>query len=151
MNISWLILQHEDKIPLVKTMKKVFSLMLLLATLMVFLPACSDDKDEPDDIKSQIIGTWNATSVKFSDTDWVDISNYPSMALSITFNKDDSYYGRGALGNGGGTYTVSGKTIKTYIDGELYGTYYVKSLSGKNAELSLTMGSSSMEIRAVKR
>ena len=132
-------------------MKKVFSLMLLLATLMVFLPACSDDKDEPDDIKSQIIGTWDATSVKFSDTDWVDISNYPSMALSITFNKDGSYYGRGALGNGGGTYTVSAKTIKTYIDGELYGTYYVKSLSGKNAELSLTMGSSSMEIRAVKR
>lgn len=132
-------------------MKKVFSLMLLLATLMVFLPACSDDKDEPDDIKSQIIGTWDATSVKFSDTDWVDISNYPSMALSITFNKDGSYYGSGALGNGSGTYTVSGKTIKTYIDGELYGTYYVKSLSGKNAELSLTMGSSSMEIRAVKR
>ncbi len=132
-------------------MKKVFSLMLLLTTLMVFLPACSDDKDEPDDIKTQIIGTWDATSVKFSDTDWVDISNYPSMALSIAFNKDGSYYGRGALGNGGGTYTVSGKTIKTYIDGELYGTYYVKSLSGKNAELSLTMGSSSMEIRAVKR
>lgn len=132
-------------------MKKVFSLMLLFATLMMFLPACSEDKDEPDDIKSQIIGTWDATSVKFSDTDWVDISNYPSMTLSITFNKDGSYYGRGALGNGGGTYTVSGKTIKTYIDGELYGTYYVKSLSGKNAELSLTMGSSSMEIRAVKR
>lgn len=125
--------------------------MLLLATLMVSFTACSDDEDEPDDINSQIIGTWDATSVKFSDTDWVDISNYPSMALSITFNKDGSYYGSGALGNGGGTYTVSGKTIKTYIDGELYGTYYVKSLSGKNAELSLTMGSSSMEIRAVKR
>lgn len=93
--------------------------MLLLATFMVFLPACSDDKDEPEDIKLQIIGTWDATSVKFSDTDWVDISSYPSMALSITFNKDGSYYGRGALGNGGGTYTVSGKTIKTYIDGEL--------------------------------
>lgn len=125
--------------------------MLLFATILVFLPACSDDKDEPEDIKSQIIGTWDATSVKFSDTDWVDITNYPSMALSITFNQDGSYYGRGALGNGGGTYTVSGKTIKTYIDDELYGTYYVKSLTDKNAELSLTMGSSSMEIRAVKR
>lgn len=132
-------------------MKKVFSLMLLLATLMVFLPACSDDKDEPDDIKSQIIGTWDATAVKASGHDWTDITDYPSLALSITFNKDGSYYGRGALGNGGGTYTISGKTIKTYIDGELYGTYYVKSLSGKNAELSLTMGSSSMEIRAMKR
>jgi len=132
-------------------MKKVFSLMLLLATLLVSFTACSDDKDEPDDIKSQIIGTWDATSVKLSDTDWVDITSRPSLALSITFNSDGSYYGRGALGNGSGTYTVSGKTIKTYIDGELYGTYYVKSLSGKNAELSLTMGSSSMEIRAVKR
>ena len=132
-------------------MKKVFSLMLLLATLMVSFTACSDDEDEPDDINSQIIGTWDATSVKLSDTDWVDITSRPSLALSITFNSDGSYYGRGALGNGSGTYTVSGKTIKTYIDGELYGTYYVKSLSGKNAELSLTMGSSSMEIRAVKR
>lgn len=132
-------------------MKKVFSLMLLLATIMVSFTACSDDKDEPDDIKSQIIGTWDATSVKFSDTDWVDITSRPSLALSITFNSDGSYYGHGALGNGSGTYTVTGKTIKTYVDGELYGTYYVKSLSGKNAELSLTMGSSSMEIRAVKR
>lgn len=132
-------------------MKKVFSLMLLLATLLVSFTACSDDKDEPEDIKSQIIGTWDATSVKFSDTDWVDITSRPSLALSITFNSDGSYYGRGALGNGSGTYTVTGKTIKTYVDGELYGTYYVKSLSGKNAELSLTMGSSSMEIRAVKR
>lgn len=132
-------------------MKKVFSLMLLLATLMVSFTACSDDKDEPDDIKSKIIGTWDATSVKLSDSDWIDISNHPSMSLSITFNSDGSYYGRGALGNGRGTYTVSGKTIKTYVDGELYGTYYVKSLDGKNAELTLTMGSSSMEIRAVKR
>lgn len=125
--------------------------MLLFATLMMFLPACSDDKDEPDDIKSQIIGTWDATAVKTSEHDWTDITDYPSLALSITFNKDGSYYGRGALGNGAGTYTVSGKTIKTYIDGELYGTYYVKSMSGKNAELTLTMGSSSIEIRAVKR
>lgn len=118
---------------------------------MVFLPACSDDKDEPYNIKSLIIGTWDAMSVKTDKYGWVDISDYPSMALSITFNKDGSYYGRGALGNGGGTYTVSGKTIKTYIDGELYGTYYVNSLSKKNAELTLTIGSSSIGIRAAKR
>lgn len=125
--------------------------MLLLATFMVFLPACSDDKDEPEDIKTQMIGTWDATSVKFSDSDWVDITNYPSMALSITFNKDGSYSGRGALGNGSGTYTVSGRTIKTYVGGELYGTYYVNLISGNKAELKLTMGSTSMDIRATKR
>ena len=132
-------------------MKKVFSLMLLLATMMVFLPSCSKDNDEPEDIKTQMIGTWDATSVKFSDSDWVDITNYPSMALSITFNKDGSYSGRGALGNGSGTYTVSGRTIKTYVGGELYGTYYVNSVSGNEAELKLTMGSTSMDIRATKR
>ena len=125
--------------------------MLLLATFMVFLPACSDDKDEPEDIKTQMIGTWDATSVKFSDSDLVDITNYPSMALSITFNKDGSYSGRGALGNGAGTYTVSCRTIKTYVGGELYGTYYVNSISGNKAELKLTMGSTSMDIRATKR
>ena len=132
-------------------MKKIFSLLLLLATMIVFLPSCSKDNDEPDDIKTQMIGTWDATSVKFSDSDWVDITNYPSMALSITFDKDGSYSGRGALGNGSGTYTVSGRTIKTYVSGELYGTYYVNSISGNKAELKLTMGSTSMEIRATKR
>lgn len=131
-------------------MKSVFSLMLLLATMMVFLPSCSGD-DEPDDIKTLMIGTWDATSVKFDDTDWIDITNRPSMALSITFKKDGSYYGSGTLGNGSGTYTVSGKTIKTYVGGELYGTYYVNSVSNGKADLKLTMGSSSMGIRATKR
>lgn len=125
--------------------------MLLLATMMVFLPSCSKDNDEPEDIKTQMIGTWAATSVKFSDSDWVDITNYPSMALSITFNKDGSYSGRGTLGNGSGTYTVSGRTIKTYVGGELYATYYVNSVSGNKAELKLTMGGSSMDIKATKR
>lgn len=126
--------------------------MLLLATIVLVLPGCSNEKDEPDaGIQENIIGTWDAIAVKFEDTGWIDITNRPSLAISITFNKNGSYYGRGALGNGSGTYSVSGKTIKTFVDGELYGTYYVKSLSDKNAELTLTMGSSSMEIRAVKR
>lgn len=126
--------------------------MLLLIATICFLPSCSSDDDEPDNIKSQMIGTWDATAVRFSgDSDWTDITKYPSMALSITLNKDGSYTGRGALGNGSGTYTVSGKTIKTYVDGELYGTYYVKTVSGNYAELSLTMGSSSMEIKATRR
>lgn len=133
-------------------MKKVFSLLLLLIATVSFLPSCSNDDDEPENIKSQMIGTWDATAVRFSsDSDWTDITKYPSMALSITFNKDGSYSGRGALGNGSGTYTVSGKTIKTYVGGELYGTYYVKTVSGNYAELSLTMGSSSMEIKATRR
>ena len=126
--------------------------MLLLAALGIAISSCSDNKDEPDaGIKENIIGTWDAASVKFSDTDWIDITNRPTLAMSITFNSDGSYYGRGALGNGSGTYTISGKTIKTYVGGELYGTYVVKTLSGNHAELSLSMDGSTMEIRATKR
>ncbi|MCH5226661.1 MAG: lipocalin family protein [Muribaculaceae bacterium] len=118
---------------------------------MAIMPSCSKD-DDPDDIATQMIGTWDATAVKFEgDKSWTDITKYPSMALSITFNKNGTYSGRGALGNGDGTYTVSGKTIKTYIDGELYGTYYVNEVSGNYAELTLTMGKSSMGIKATKR
>lgn len=125
--------------------------MLLFATMLMVLPACSNDKDDPDDIRSQMIGTWDATEVKTSGHDWVNITNYPSLAVSITFNKDGSYYGRGALGNGGGTYKVKGKTITTYIDGEVYATYYVEHISGNSAELTMTMGDTSIGIRAVKR
>ena len=118
---------------------------------MAIMPSCSKD-DDPDDIATQMIGTWDATAVKFDgDNSWTDITKYPSMALSITFNKNGTYSGRGALGNGDGTYTVSGKTIKTYVDGELYGTYYVNEVSGNYAELTLTMGKSSMGIKATKR
>lgn len=131
-------------------MKKVFPFMLLLATVFAF-SACSSDDDEPDTgIIENIIGTWDATSVKV-DNEWFDITNYPNLAMSITFDSDGSYYGRGALGNGGGTYSISGKTIKTYIDGELYGTYVVKSISSKYAELSLTIDGENMDIRAKKR
>lgn len=133
-------------------MKKVFSMMLLLATIAIIFPSCSDDEDAPDaGIRENIVGTWVATSVKFEDSNWIDITNMPSLSLSITFNSDGSYYGRGALGNGGGTYTISGNVIKTYVNGELYGTYVVKSLSDNQAELSLSMDGSTMDIRATKR
>ena len=126
--------------------------MLLLATIFIALPSCSDDKDEPDaGLKEQIIGTWDATDVKFDDSDWLDITNRPSLAVSISFNKDGRYYSWGALGEGDGTYTIKGNTIKTYIDGELIGTYVVKSISGNRAELSFTMGNTTMEFKAKKR
>lgn len=120
--------------------------MLLLATFTLILPSCKDDKDEPDsDIKKEMIGTWDATAIKTSGGDWVNISNRPSLALSITFKADNTF------SNGSGTYTVSGKTIKTYVEGELYATYYVKEVSGDYSELTITMGDSSMDIKATKR
>lgn len=131
-------------------MKKVFSLMLLLATLVIALPSCSDDKDEPNNLKEQIIGTWDATAV-LVDGEWIDITNRPSLAVSATFHKDGTYYGEGALGDGGGTYKVSGNTVTTYIDNEPYATYTVKTISGSNAEVTMSMGTSKLELRLKKR
>lgn len=126
--------------------------MLLLATILTFT-ACGGDDDEPgvNISKSQIVGIWDATSVQFNnDGKWLDITNRPDLALSIYFYEDGKYYGAGALGTGSGTYTLSGNTIKTYVNGSLYATYFVKSLTGDIAELQMTMGNESMLIRAKK-
>lgn len=131
-------------------MKKVFSLMLLLATLVIALPSCSDDKDEPNDLKEQIIGTWDATAV-LAYGEWIDITNRPNLAMSATFRKNGTYYGEGALGDGGGTYKISGNTVTTYIDNELFATYTVKTISGNKAEVTMSMGTSKLELRLKKR
>ena len=132
-------------------MKKVFSVMLLLATMLTFTACSSNDEPENSISKDQLIGLWDATAVQFNnDGNWVDITNRPDLALSISFYEDGTYYGEGALGDGEGTYTLSGNTIKTYIDGELYGTYVVKSLVGDQAEPTLTMDDETMGIRAKK-
>lgn len=132
-------------------MKKLFSLMLLLATMLTFTACNSDDEPENGISEDQLIGLWDATAVQFNnDGKWIDITSRPDLALSIKFYEDGSYYGTGALGDGEGTYTLSGNTIKTYIDGELYGTYVVNSLAGDNAELTLTMDGETMGIKAKK-
>ncbi len=132
-------------------MKKLLNILLLCAAFGFVFTSCSKD-DDSETIKEQIIGTWDATEVQFdNDGKWIDITNRPSAAISITFERDGSYYSKGALGNGNGTYTVNGKTIKTYIDGDLIGTYVIKYISDSNAELSLTMGGETMDIRAKKR
>ncbi len=124
--------------------------MLLLATFFIALPSCSSDDEPGTGIEQAIIGTWDATHVK-SQGSWVDITDYPNLAISATFNSNGTYYGRGALGTGSGTYKVSGKTVKTYVGGDLYATYYVKTLSGKYAEATITMGNSSLELKLAKR
>lgn len=132
-------------------MRKVFSLMLLLATMLTFTACSSDNEPENGISKSQLIGLWDATAVQFNnDGKWIDITSRPDLALSITFYENGAYYGAGALGDGEGTYTLNGNTIKTYVDGELYGSYVVNSLIGDEAELTLTMDGETMGIKAKK-
>jgi len=127
--------------------------MLLLATICIALPSCSDDEDEPDaGIKENIIGTWKGTAAKI-DGKWIDLTEYPynmRLSFSATFHKDGTYSGKGAFGTGSGTYTIKGKTIETYVGGELYLKYIVKEMTSSAAELTIVDDDDTLDVRVVK-
>jgi len=133
-------------------MKKVFSLMLLLATICIALPSCSDDDDPDAGVKENIVGTWEGTAAKI-DGKWIDITRYPyssRLGFSATFRKDGTYYGKGAFGTGSGTYTIKGKTIETYVDGELYLKYKVNEMTSSTAELTIIEDDDTLDVRVMK-
>ena len=132
-------------------MKKLFSLFLLLATISIALPSCSDD-DEPDmGIKQNIIGTWEGIAANV-DGKWIDLTEYPynRLGFSATFYKDGTYYGKGAFGTGSGTYLVKGNTIETYVANQLYLKYIVKEMTESTAELTIADGGSTLDVRVRK-
>lgn len=130
-------------------MKKILFFMALLP--MLILSSCSND-DDFDYPMDAIYGTWDVTDIKVEGK-WYDITTYPytKYAMSISFKSDGSYYGKGYFGNGSGTYTAKGKTIITYINGKEFAVYTVKSLSDKNAELTMTIDDEVIDIKAVKK
>ena len=120
-------------------MKKFFLMAILpLAFGIAVLSSCSkdankvilEDFDYPGDV---LFGTWEA--VMLDGEPWP--SEYPTT--TATFCEDGTYYGKGAYGNGSGTYTASGKTIKCYVGGDFYCKYDVQELSGSRAKLSMTI------------
>ena len=130
-------------------MKKI---LFLLAMLPMFIfSACSDD-DDFDYPMETLYGTWDVTDVKVEGK-WYDVTTYPytKFGMSISFKSDGTFYGKGYLGNGSGTYKAPGPTFVTYLDGEEYIRYTVKSLSGDDAELTMSMDGESMDIKAEKR
>lgn len=131
-------------------MKKILFFMALLP--MLILSSCSNDDDDFDYPMDAIYGTWDVTDIKVEGK-WYDITTYPytKYAMSISFKSDGSYYGKGYFGNGSGTYTAKGKTIITYINGKEFAVYTVKSLSDKNAELTMTIDGEVIDIKAVKK
>lgn len=133
-------------------MKNFRLLMLMFASAAILFAGCSKDDDSP--YKDQIIGTWDGIEVKTS-SGWIDITSsyYSEYQFSITFHKDGSYYGTGYFGTGGGTYTLKGSTIVTYVNGKEYYRYDIYSVSGNVAHLKMytSRSSSSLEIKARKR
>lgn len=127
--------------------------MFLLAMLSLCVTSCS--KDDEDDFAypmEQLYGKWKATELKI-DGSWYDVTRYPytRFGMNITFYEDGTFYGSGYLGNGSGTYKVSGKTITTYVSGKEYAVYTINSLSGNKADLILRMGSETLQMKVEKQ
>lgn len=119
--------------------------------LCVSIPSCDNDDDGLS--KETIVGTWKMTDVEVNGT-WYDVSSgfYGSIfGASISFYSNGTYYGKGALGNGWGTWKKSGKTITTYVDGEVYIVYKVSSCTETKMTGSLKQGSTSMNFKASKQ
>jgi heat shock protein HslJ len=127
----------------------------LIAFVAVFTLLCSCSKDDGNKFDypmDTLCGTWEGIAVK-TDSEWIDItgSAFSRLQFSITFHSDGTYYGKGYFGTGGGTYKAFGKTIETYVDGELYYTYHVNSMTSNQAELTMSAKGSSLEIRVQKK
>jgi uncharacterized lipoprotein NlpE involved in copper resistance len=137
-------------------MKKV--VFLLLAVVAVLLAGCDKDDDPKFDYDMELLyGKWRITHVEQKDGSMFDVTTPIAERVFkptyITFNKGGSYSGSGEFGNGSGTYTATGKTIITYVDGQEYLRYDVLSLTGENAEIKMYEkgDDASMKLRVAKQ
>ncbi len=134
-------------------MKKISFVMLLATFFTLCVTSCSKDDDDSFAYPmEQLYGNWKAVEINV-DGKWYNVTKYPytRFGMDITFYEGGNFYGSGYLGNGSGTYKVSGKTITTYVSGKEYAVYTVNSLNGNEADLTLRMGSESLRMRAEKQ
>lgn len=133
-------------------MKTKLYLFLLIMASAVCFSSCSKE-DSFAYPMSQLYGKWKATELLVGGK-WYNVTKYPytKFGMSITFYEGGTFYGTGYLGTGSGTYKTKGDNqIVTYVDGDEYATYTVNSLSDNNADLTLTMGSESLRMKAEKQ
>lgn len=130
-----------------KRLLYIFSAIILLS--LTFSSCSKDDFDYP---METLYGTWDATDMKI-DGDWIDVTEWPysKLGASITFYSDGSYYGKGALGTGKGTYEAKGNQIFTYVAGEIYLTYTIISLNNYTAHFKISDKSGEVEMKAKKK
>ena len=130
-----------------KSYIKFFAFAMVAIVSLSFVSCSDDDADSP--YVSDIVGTWILTEVKTSASG--TYISWPFQATYASFNSDGTYYGSGYFGNGSGTWKLKGNTVTTYVDGELFFTYEIISVSGSNAELKMSMDGESIWIKCKKQ
>ena len=125
-----------------------FLAFAMVAIVSLSFASCSDD-DADSPYVSDIVGKWKLTEVKTSASG--SYISWPFQATYASFNSDGTYTGRGYFGNGSGTWNLKGNTVTTYVDGELFFTYEIISVSGSNAELKMSMDGESIWIKCKKQ
>ena len=128
--------------------------MLIMASILCFSSCSKDDNDGFNYPMETLYGTWEGTHI-YANGKWYDITGwmYSDMQFSITFYNDGRYYGKGYFGTGSGTYTASGYTIRTYVNGKSFYTYEVISLDNEKAHLYMGVDGSDtkLEIKVKKQ
>lgn len=135
-------------------------ILFVTLCLVMVLSGCSKDDDQSFDYDIDLlVGKWRVTHIESDERDgtYLNVIDEPGASLFeptyATFNSNGTYSGEGFFGNGSGTYSTSGKTIITYIEGSEYLRYDVLTLSGTNAELKMyeSKGSNSIKIKCKKQ
>lgn len=124
-------------------------LFILFAVILSALTITSCSKDDNDEIDDAIVGTWKLTEVKMNETG--SYITWPFKTTYASFKSDGTYYGSGYFGTGNGTWFKKGKTVNTYVNGKLYVSYEVLSVSSTDAEPKMTMDDSSIWIKCKKQ
>ena len=124
-------------------MKKSINLLVLI--LVSFLSLGISSCSENDTPKTQdIVGTWKISEA--STNDGLTYFVWPFETTSATFKSDGTYYGKGYFGYGSGTWKQKGKTITTYVNGDVYLVYTVINLSSNTCTLKMSQTSSTASI-----
>ena len=126
-------------------MKK--QLFLLLTLVVATFVSCSNDDDD-NQYDPAIVGTWKITEVKTSQSG--TYINWPFKTTYASFKSDGTYYGSGYFGNGSGTWSIKGNTVNTYVDGDLYASYEIISVTSTTSELKMSMDGESIWIKCKK-
>ena len=134
-------------------MKKSIILLTLIVGFALSFSSCSKDDKKFDYPMETLYGTWFSTAIKGSDGKWLDITSpiYADYWFSIKFMSDGTYYGMGYFGDGKGTYKAEKNMIYTYIEGKVFARYKIISMTDKRAELTMSMGDESIDIRVDKK